>query len=143
MDTISSLDYFNELLLEYIRKHNTTIHSSTGQTPMDRFLHTKSSITVPKSNEWLDESFHNRMIRNVNNDACISINKVSYDAPQQFIGMKMEVRFLPGSMEEAYILYDGEHYPIHSTDKVANGKTKRNNNFNPLDYSKLGGTKHV
>jgi transposase InsO family protein len=143
IDTISSLDQFNELLSDYIRRHNTTIHSSTHQTPIDRFLQTNASITVPKSTEWLDESFHNRMIRNVNNDACLSINKVSYDAPQQFIRMKVEVRFLPGSMDAAYILYDGQQYPIHTTDKVANGKTKRNNNFNPLDYSKLGGTHHV
>jgi transposase InsO family protein len=143
MDTITSLAQFNALLADYIRKHNTTIHSSTGQTPIDRFLSTKDSISSPRSSEWLSECFHNRMTRKVNNDACISIDSTSYDAPQQFIGMKVEVRFLPDSMDDAFILYDGKQYPIRTTDKVANSRTRRNNSTNSLDYSKRGGIHHV
>ena len=52
---------------------------------------------------------------------------VSYDCPQQFIGANVEIRYLPDHMEDAYILYEGVHYPIHTTDKVANSKTRRNN----------------
>lgn len=142
--TITSLKIFNNLLSEYIRKHNTTVHSTIKETPMDRFLRTKGQIKLPKSHEWLDQSFHNRVDRKVNNDACISINKTYYDAPQQFIGMKVQVRFLPGAMEDAYILYDDLPYPIVRTDKVANSKTKRNNPHNSLDYSKRKvGENHV
>jgi hypothetical protein len=136
VSSISNLETFNELLADYIRKHNTTIHSAIKETPMDRLIRTKGQIKTPKSHEWLDESFHNRIIRKVNNDACISINKIYYDAPQQFISMKVEVRFLPGAMEDAYILYDDQRYPIVQTDKVANSRTKRNNPHNHLDYSK-------
>lgn len=107
---------------------------------MDRFIRTKGQTKVPISLEWLDESFHNRVDRKVNNDACISINKTYYDAPQQFIGMKVQVRFLPGAMDDAYILYDNKRYPIVRTDKIANSRTKRNN----LDYSKRKvGDNHV
>jgi len=144
ISTITSLEIFNELLTDYIRKHNTTVHSAIKETPMDRLIRTKGQIKVPKSHEWLDESFHNRVERKVNNDACISINKIYYDAPQQFIGMKVEVRFLPGSMEDAYILYDNKHYPIVQTDKVANARSKRNNPHDYLDYSKRKvGENHV
>ena len=136
ISTISTLESFNELLADYIRKHNTTQHSAIKETPMDRLIRTKGQIKTPKSHEWLDESFHNRIIRKVNNDACISIDKTYYDAPQQFISMKVEVRFLPGSMEDAYILYDNHRYPIVQTDKVSNSRTKRNNPHNHLDYSK-------
>ena len=38
---IHSLEEFNESLARYIRQHNTTVHSSTGKTPMDRYLETK------------------------------------------------------------------------------------------------------
>jgi transposase InsO family protein len=142
--SIKSLDHFNDLLADYIRQHNTTVHSSTKQTPLDRFITTQDRIPSPKSSEWLDECFHNRVTRKVNNDACISIDKTLYDAPQQFIGMKVEIRFLPNRMEEAYILYDGKHYPILRTDKVANSRTKRKNNIaDPLDYSIRGGAKNV
>lgn len=142
--TISSLEAFNELLYDYIRQHNTTVHSAIKETPMDRFIRTKGQTKVPKSLEWLDEAFHNRLDRKVNNDACLSINKTYYDAPQQFIGMKVQVRFLPGAMDDAYILYDNKRYPIVRTDKTANSRTKRNNPHDNLDYSKRKvGINHV
>ena len=134
---IQSLSEFNELLSAYIYQHNTTVHSSTKETPLDRFLRTREHIRIPKSQEWLDECFMNRISRKVNNDSCITIDGVCYDAPQQFIGMKVDIRFLPGRMEDAYILYEDIHYPIPRTDKVANSRAKRNN-LPRIDYSGKG-----
>lgn len=131
---IQSLDEFNQLLRDYIREHNSTVHSSTRETPMDRFLKTKDHIRKPKSQEWLDESFHNRIIRRVRNDATVSIKSTYFDVPAQFIGMSVEIRYLPEDMETAYILYEGTHYPITTTDKVANSKTKRNNKYPVINY---------
>lgn len=139
---IKSLEEFNTELYAYIRKHNTTIHSTTKQTPLDRFMSTNSNIRKPKSSVWLDECFQNRITRKVNNDSCVSIDGTYYDAPQQFINMKVEIRYLPDHMEDAYILYENVHYPIHPTDKVANGKAKRNN-LPTIDYSKRGDDKNV
>ena len=68
----------------------------------------------------------NRQIRKVNNDACITINNLRYDVPPQFIGMSIEVRFLPDKMNEAYMLYEGTRFPIKLTNKVDNAHTKRN-----------------
>jgi len=141
--TVSSLEQFNELLADYIRSYNTTLHSSIKDTPINRFLASNSHIKSPESSDWLNECFHNRITRKVNNDSCVSIHKVLYDAPQQFIGMKVDIRFLPDRMDEAFILYEGSHYPLKLTDKVANSMTKRNNNFDPLDYSNRGGADHV
>ena len=105
-------------------------------------MSTNSHIRTPKSSGWLEECFNNRIFRKVNNDSCISIDSTYYDAPMQFINMKVEVRYLPDRMEAAYILYEGNHYPIHPTDKVANGKAKRNN-LPVIDYSKRGVTTNV
>lgn len=132
---IQSLAEFNELLQSYIHQHNTTIHSSTKESPLDRFLRTRNHIRKPKSMEWLDECFQNRRIRKVNNDSCISLDGVLYDAPQQFIRMQVEVRYLPDHLEDAYILYEGVHYPLVRTDKVANSRTRRNNSFPTITYS--------
>lgn len=134
---IQSLEEFNDLLSSYIHQHNTTVHSATKESPLDRFLRTKEHIRAPSSAQWLEESFNNRITRKVNNDSCITIDGVCYDAPQQFIRMKVEVRYLPGQMEDAYILYDGIHYPIPATDKAANSRTKRNN-LPAIDYSLKG-----
>ena len=134
---IRSLAEFNEELSSYIHQHNTTIHSATGESPLDRFLRTKDHVRVPKSSDWLDECFHNRVTRKVNNDSCVTIDGIYYDAPQQFIGAKVEIRYLPGHMDDAYILYEGVHYPIPATDKLANSRTKRNN-LPLIDYSQKG-----
>ena len=134
---IKSLEEFNRLLSEYIRQHNTTKHGGTGQSPLERYMASNGRIRRPASREWLDEAFHNRVIRSVNRDATVHLLNTCYDAPMQFIGQKVEVRFLPGDTESAYILYGGQHYPLRLTDRVANGRTKRQTALS-IDYAKEG-----
>ena len=78
-----------------------------------------------------------RITRKVNLDATVSIDNLSYDVPMQFIRSNVEIRFLPNRMQDAYILSDGIHYPIRPTNRVENGRTKRNNTH-AIDYSKMG-----
>ena len=132
---IQSLAEFNRMLAEYIRKHNTTLHSITGQSPLERYLCMNERIRKPVSREWLEECFHNRIMRKVNRDATVHLSNVVYDAPMQFIGQKVEIRFLPGDLQSAYILYGGTHYPLRLTDRVANGKIRRENPAG-IDYAK-------
>ena len=77
---IQSLDEFNELLATYIRKHNTTLHSATGETPLSRYLHSVHPIRKPKSPEWLDECFLNRTTRRISDvyTRQVEINSISY-----------------------------------------------------------------
>lgn len=134
VEEIHSLAEFNEKLTTYIRQHNTTVHSATGETPVDRFLRTKDHIRKPKSQEWIDECFLNRTTRKVNNDSTISIDGVRYDVPPQFIGMKVEVRYLPDAMEDAFLLYSGTRFPVVRTDKNANARAKRKNTYRTIEY---------
>lgn len=138
MDSITSLKQFDSLLRDYIRSYNTTLHSGIGTTPMERYQNTRTSIRMPKSREWLEECFLNRITRKVNKDSTVSIDRVSYDVPMQFISSKVEIRFLPDDMSQAFILYEGEHFPIRPTDKNENCRTKRSNPP-AIDYSKIGG----
>lgn len=137
IDSISSLAQLNDELFAYINRHNTTVHSSTGQQPTNRYRKDLDRIKVASDSEWLDNCFMNRMNRRVNNDATISIDKVSYDVPMQFIRQSVEVRYLPDEMENAYIYYENTKYSIRKTNKVENGKTKRQNPYS-IDYSKDG-----
>ena len=138
MDSIHSLAQFNRLLADYIRTYNTTFHTGIGSTPFERYRNTCVGVRSPKSREWLDECFYNRITRKVNKDSTVSIDKVYYDVPMQFISAKVEIRFLPDDMSSAFILYEGEHYPIRRTDKNENCRTKRNNSPS-IDYSRMGG----
>ena len=139
--TVKSLEDVNSLLAEFIRSYNLKVHSSTGETPIDRFLKSRERIKTPRSEEWLDECFLHREKRSVRHDATLSINKVQYDVPMQFIGQTVEVRFWPEHMEKAYILYDKKRYPLRKTNKVENGRTKRANLR--IDYNLTGGDIHA
>lgn len=56
----------------------------------------------------------------------------------QFISQNVEIRCLPGDMDSAFILYEGEHFPIRATDKNQNCRTKRENPIS-IDDTKIGG----
>ena len=57
----------------------------------------------------------------------------------QFIGQRVEIRFRPGEMDSAMIVYEGERFPIRVTNKNENCRTKRQNGPS-IDYSKIGGS---
>lgn len=140
--TVSSLGELNRLLADYVRMRNHTTNRDIGETPYERFTRHQDRIRKVKDQEWLDECFTNRIHRTVRNDATITIDNISYDVPMQFIAMKVEVRFLPDDMQNAYLLYEGQHYPIRVTNKVENSRTKRNN-CPVIDYSMDGGDTDV
>ena len=138
MDSVSSLEEFNTLFIEYLRNYNTTLHSGIGCTPFERYQASAKVVQSPKSREWLDECFLNRIYRKVRKDATVSVERASYDAPMQFIDQKVEIRFRPGEMDSAAIFFESQTFPLRLTDKVENCRTKRNNGI-AIDYSKLGG----
>ena len=137
-EKIHSLEEFNHLFSEYLRTYNLTEHSGIGCRPFDRYQATKARMKCPSSREWLDEAFLNRVSRKVRKDSTVSIEKVSYDVPLQFIGQTVEIRFRPGATDSAVIFYENERYPIRMTNKNDNCHTKRNNPV--IDYSKIGGS---
>jgi transposase InsO family protein len=140
--TVSSLDELNCLLADKVRKRNTSVNRMIQETPMERYQRGIAHVRTPKSKEWLDECFMNRVTRKVNLDSTISIDSIYYDVPMQFIRSKVEIRYLPDRMQDAYILIEDKKYPIRQTNRVENGRTKRNNQH-AIDYSKMGESKNV
>ena len=135
---VTSLDQFNGMLRDYMRSYNTTFHRGINATPMDRYLKTADHARKPKSREWLEESFYNRISRKVRRDSTVSIDNVSYDVPMQFISAKVDIRYLPDDMDSAYILEDGQKFPLRRTNRNENCHTKRMGSA-AIDYSKIGG----
>jgi len=137
---VSSIEELNRLLADYVRLRNNSVNRNTGETPMERYSRHIDRIRFSKSREWLDECFMNRIIRKVNNDSTASIDSVLYDVPMQFIRTKVEIRYLPYDMKNAYILHQGKRYPIRRTNKLENSRTKREQ-LPSIDYSLNGGFK--
>lgn len=138
IESITSLEHFNQLLTDYMRSYNTSHHTGIRMAPFERFQNTNEHIRIPQSSKWLDECFLNRIVRKVRKDSTVSIDNESYDVPMQFISMKVDIRYYPDDMQNAFILSDGRRYPIRFTDKTANCHTKRNNSAS-IDYSIIGG----
>ena len=126
---INSLEHFNTLLSSYVTMHNTSVHGATKESPTDRFLKTKDHVRIPKSLEWLDECFLNRVKRKVRKDSTLSIESTSYDVPPQFVGMKVEVRFIPNRPDSAFILYGDVRFPLKVTNKNSNAYVHRSNHY--------------
>lgn len=81
--------------------------------------------------------------RRVSRDATVELDSRCYDAPMQFIGQKVEVRYLPDDPEKVWVFSEGKQYPMRLTDRAENGKTKRKNPVS-IDYSTvLGGGEDV
>ena len=78
---------------------------------MERYSRHIDRIRFPKSREWLDECFMNRIIRKVNNDSTVSIDQF-YMIPMQFIRTKVEIRYLPDDMKNAYVLHQESVVPF-------------------------------
>ena len=138
INKITSLSQFNGMLKDYMRDYNTTFHRGIDTIPLERYQASKDHPRKPESRQWLDDCFYNRITRKVRKDSTISIDKVCYDVPMQFISAKVDVRYLPDDMTSAYILFDGEKFPIRQTSRNDNCHTKRNNPP-AIDYSKAGG----
>ena len=138
INKITSLSQFNGMLKDYMRDYNTTFHRGIDTIPLERYQASKDHPRQPESRQWLDDCFYNRITRKVRKDSTISIDKVCYDVPMQFISAKVEVRYLPDDMTSSYILFDGEKFPIRQTSRNDNCHTRRNNPP-AIDYSKAGG----
>lgn len=141
-EDFSSIKDADAAFQEFLRRYNLSVNSGIDCAPFDRYQKSRDRIKQPVSREWLDACFLNRVSRRVRKDATITIDNISYDVPMQFISQKVDIRYLPDGMEDAFILFDGERYPIRRTDKNENCRTKRNNPV-PIDYSKMGGSTNV
>ena len=65
--------------------------------------------------------------RKVNGDSTVLIENVLFDVPSIYIGMRVIIRYDPRTFENTY-LYDiseKKKVPISRTDKVENGRTRR------------------
>ena len=136
--SITSLSQFNGMLKDYMRDYNTTFHRGIDGVPLERYRNSKDHPRKPQSRQWLDDCFYNRITRKVRKDSTITIDKVCYDVPMQFISAKVDIRYLPDDMTSAYILFDDRKFPIRQTNRNDNCHTKRNN-LPAIDYSKAGG----
>jgi hypothetical protein len=136
-NTFSSLEDVGTSLAAFLSKDYTnSVHSSIGCTPKERFMRDYDKLRhIPI--EQLNFHFLHRKECHVHNDATVKLLKNVYEAPQQFIGSKIKIRYLPTNLSELFIFSDDGKllHTIHPVKKVENSKIKREY----IDYTQSGG----
>ena len=133
----SSLDGINASLSEHLSgKYTNSLHSAIKCTPKERFMRDYERIRHIPAEELNFHFLHRKECR-VANDATIKAFKDVYEAPQQFVGAKIKIRYLPADVSELFIYSDDGKllHTIRPVKKVENSKIKRA----LIDYTKAGG----
>lgn len=102
-------------------------HSSTGQTPFNRFV--AGLETIRKSPMDLEEHFRKEAKRRVTKDRVVSLNGRKYEAPVQLIGEYVSLLFHPHKLSKIEIIFQKKSYGyLVPLDKYINNSVKRINN---------------
>ena len=126
-NSFPDLESLNREFITFVNEnYNNHVHSVINARPKERWLQDAKRINYLPP-DTLDDCFLHRETRTVAGDATISINKVIFEVPAQYIKQKINIRFSPGDPSEAYIF--NEHnklaHTIYPLRRVDNSKIKR------------------
>lgn len=133
----SSLGDVNASLSVFLsEKYTNSAHSSLNCTPKERFLRDYDRVRNIPLKE-LDFHFLHRKECRVTNSATIKLLGTEYETPQQYIGAKIKIRYLPTDLSELFVFSDDGKllHTVRPVKKVENSKTKRAS----IDYTRAGG----
>lgn len=132
-EEIDGLEHYNKLVREEVHRYSRTVHSVTGEMPYKAYMAGLKGIRSMDPPDRLDEIFELRTHRKVRGDSTISVDKICFDVPPQFIGMTVELRWKPERPYDFRLLFDGKYYEVHRTDRVVNYNTPRHSCID-IDY---------
>lgn len=109
------LDELNRVFLQWLEDdYHRKIHTGLGMTPLEKYMSQLPRLKMVDDPGSLASFFLRWEQRRVNNDATISIKNTVFEVPGSLIGEKIEVRFDPEELDEAWI-YPEDRPPIHIT----------------------------
>jgi transposase InsO family protein len=131
MYTATTLIELNEALRFWITEtYHKTIHSSTGQTPFQRFTAKMHCLRSSPAN--LKDYFRKVARRTVSKDRSITLNGKLYEAPVALIGKRVELLYHGSQPERVEVKYQNKSFGlIRTLDLNVNYRVKRDKNNNP------------
>lgn len=130
---IKSLHDFQEMLDAFIAEYNAKEHSTTKQSPNERFKKDYKLFKY-KPIEELDKIFLNEAIRVVNHDSTVQIEGSVYEVPSEYIKQKITLKYQPDDFSTIYIEEKDQLIPIRKLNREENSRVKRQ----PINYKKIG-----
>ena len=92
-DNYSLSDINNDLKKWINLEYHKKIHSTTGETPIDRYINDSVNVTIKQiSKNEADNFFFHTVYRLVRGDCVISLRNKLYEVPAKYIGKKIEIR---------------------------------------------------
>ena len=121
----NTLEEINISLDLWIREdYHKRIHSSTGQSPLQRFGRHVEMIRKPPRD--LEDHFRKEVRRRVTKDRTVSIDGRLYEAPTKLIGEQLSLLFHEHKPDQVEIIHRGSsHGMLVPLDKQVNAKAKR------------------
>ena len=115
----------NETLDLWIREqYHQRNHSSTAQTPFNRFVDHIELIRTPPAD--LEDHFRKELRRRVTKDRTVSLNGRLFEAPTKLIGEQLSLLFHEHKPERVEIMYKGKsHGLLVPLDLKVNAQAKR------------------
>ena len=121
-----TLEELNTAFDLWIREdYHQRIHSSTGESPLNRFGRHVEMIRKPPLD--LEDHFRREVRRRVTKDRTVSIEGRLYEAPTKLIGERVSLLFHEQKPDKVEIIHRGRsHGMLVPLDKKVNAGVKRN-----------------
>ena len=108
-------------------QYHRRLHSSTGQSPLDRFTRQMHCLRAAPDN--LQDYFRSTVRRRVNKDRSVVVNRRLYEAPVDLIGKRVEILYHEDSPEQVEIRCQGQSYGLlRQVDLHVNSRVKHDKN---------------
>lgn len=107
-DTVKPLSNLNEQLDSFVDEYNNKIHSSTRETPYERYR--KNLECVRPAPQNLDDYFRLIEYRRVKKDRSFQLSGLLFEAPVVLIDKKVELRFSRGEPTKVEIFFNNQSF---------------------------------
>jgi transposase InsO family protein len=99
-----SLQELNERLKSWVDGYHATVHGTTKEKPLDRYL--ASVHLIREAPKGLDDYFRARALRKVDNDRTVSLSGRLYEAPVDLIGKIVTLLYHESDPARVEIFFD-------------------------------------
>ena len=130
-DTAACLSELNKALDHWVTTHyHQKKHTSTGQTPFERFTSQMHCLRSAPVN--LKDYFRQVARRTIGKDRTITLNGRLYEGPVALIGKRVELLYHDSELEKVEVKYQNKSFGmIRPVDLHVNCRVKRDKNNNP------------
>jgi len=125
---LSNIESLNRQFILWLEdEYNSSIHSSLGMKPIDRFGMDLNRIKFLPPNETNDELFYAEETRTVKKDNTFSFKSLRYETPIDLREKQIQIRFQRSASNKIVIYYKGQRIGhAKPLDLISNGLLKRN-----------------